>query len=134
MCPSRTFLLVAVLGCNIVLFIYNFPGLVGVVPSVTQFNSSWLDKKEVSDLLQKLEDRIMRLEQQRSSSGIAPSASPSVPAPPATTTESKEASQIVPTTPIQTTQADDNCSKHQYQCESACGASTAIGSNCQSST
>lgn len=108
MCPSRTFLLVAVLGCNIVLFVYNFPGLVGVVPSVTQFNSSWLDKKEVSDLLQKLEDRIKRLEQQRSSSGIAPSApSPSAPAPPAPTKEPKEASQIVPTPATQTTQASE---------------------------
>lgn len=36
MCPSRTFLLVAVLGCNIVLFVYNFPGLVGVVRQLLQ--------------------------------------------------------------------------------------------------
>lgn len=64
-CPSRTILLVAVLGCNIVVFVYNFPGLLAVKPSINQFSSSWLDKKEVFETIQKLEARISRLEQER---------------------------------------------------------------------
>eukprot|EP00435_Cladocopium_sp_Y103_P075843 s5_g66.t1 len=82
MCPSRTFLLVAVLGCNIVLFVYNFPGLIGVGPSVTQFNSSWLDKKEVSDILQRLEGRIVRRQSRISCLSAATRSSPVEPPPP----------------------------------------------------
>ncbi|CAK9092030.1 Uncharacterized protein SCF082_LOCUS43323 [Durusdinium trenchii] len=68
LCPCRTYVLLAVISFNVLLFIYNFPGLVAVKPSINQITSSWLDKDEVTKLIQGLEVRIARLESERPSS------------------------------------------------------------------